>query len=127
MLIKQPNGKYCYSGWSKGNRYRNINLTEQDIIDKYIDKAIEEIKNAEHFGKLIETEKVSDEELREMGPDKTYSELIKYIPLEPKNIQHASCDFTTYGKCPSCGDRVQDGIGFTEEKCSKCGQLLKWR
>jgi hypothetical protein len=126
MLIKQPNGKYCIA-YSFDNQPITINLTEQDIIDKYINEANEAIKNALHFGKLIETRKVSDEELREMGSDKTYAELIKYVPLEPKNTRYASCDFATYGECPSCGDRVQDGIGLTHEKCSKCGQLLKWR
>lgn len=126
MLIKQPNGKYCIA-YSFDNQPITINLTAQDIINMYIDQANAAMINAEPFGKLVAIRKVSDEELKEMGSDKTYDELIKYVPLRPKNTRYASCDFATYGECPSCGDRVQDGIGLTHEKCSKCGQLLKWR
>lgn len=125
MLIKQPNGKYCFCSYIGLNK--EMNLTEEDVINKYIESAKVAINNAEPFGKLIETQNVSDEELKEMGSDKTYAELIKYVPLEPKNTRYASCDFATYGECPSCGDRVQDGIGLTHEKCSNCGQLLNWR
>lgn len=126
MLFKQPNGKYCIA-YSFDNQPITMNLTAQDIINMYIDKANNAMINAENFGKLIETRHVSDEELKKMGSDKTYAELIKYVPLRPINTRYASCDFATYGECPSCGNKVQDGIGLTHEKCNKCGQLLKWR
>ena len=60
-----------------------------------------------------------------MGFDRTYDELVKFIPRQPLNKAYAPCDFTTYAECPNCGTIVQDGIGHKDEKC-KCGQLLKW-
>lgn len=36
-------------------------------------------------------------------------------------------DCTTYGICPSCGKSVYNGIIGTQNKCPKCGQLLKWK
>jgi len=51
----------------------------------------------------------------------------KDIPKKPLNQRYASCDFTTYANCPNCGKLVQNCIGFKEERCRKCGQLLDWR
>lgn len=132
-LIKQPNGKYCIIDYSDISHY---NLTEQDIINMYIENAKAHIGAAEHYGKIIsKTVKytcsqlihpISNDILKEMGFDKSYDELVKFVPLNPIDKQYAACSFTTYGKCPNCGGNVQDGIGLTEEKCRSCGQLLEW-
>lgn len=135
MLIKQPNGKYCEITYRDELKF--FNYTKQDVINMYIQKAKEDMKNAEHFGRIIEnaeskslfhtTRLISDEELKLMGFDKPYSELVKFVPCEPISTSYSGHDCTTYGKCPNCGATVQDGMGGTDEKCSKCGQLLKWR
>ena len=133
-LIKQPNGKYCSADYRGEVEF--FNYTEQDIIDMYIEMAKEDIKNAERCGSLIEKiengdrcrvhRNVDDEDLQSMGFDRPYSELVKFVTRSPINKQYASCDFTTYGKCPNCGGSVQNGIGCKDEKCRSCGQLLKW-
>lgn len=132
-LIKQPNGKYCKVDYR--GKLSFFNYTEQDIIDMYIKQAKEDMENAEHFGKIIENieygdrcsveRTISDEHLESMGFDKTYDELVKFVPRKPLHQNYAPCDFATYGKCPNCGESVRDGMGHTDEKC-KCGQILKW-
>ena len=133
-LIKQPNGKYCSVDYRGQATF--LNYTEQDIINMYIEKAKEDIKNAEHYGKLIEKiengdvcrvqRNILDKDLITMGFDKPYNELVKFVPRRPIDQSYAACDFTTYGKCPNCGENVRDGIGGKDEKCRSCGQLLKW-
>lgn len=124
-LIKQPNEKYCVVDYA--GDVRHYNLTEQDIIDMYIKDAKAYIGTAEHFGNIIaKTDNVADYVLKEMGFDGTYKELQKFVPREPINQSYAPCDFTTHGKCPNCGGWVQNGMGFKNDKCSSCGQLLKW-
>lgn len=130
VIIKQPNDKYCITNPYDG-RLVIYNLTEQEVINLYIDdakyKAGRDIKSAKHYGTLIgKTNNISDNTLKEMGFNKTYKELIKLVPSKPVNQSYASCDFATYGKCPSCGERVMNGMGHTDEKCRNCGQLLKW-
>ena len=133
-LIKQPNEKYCIVNYA-GEVVR-YNLTEQDIIDMYIEDAKAHIGASEHYGSLIKrtvgtgfvesTHEISSDVLKEMGFNKTYNELLKFVPRKPINQSYAGCDFTTYGKCPNCGNTVTDGMGGTDEKCRGCGQLLKW-
>ena len=133
-LIKQPNGNFC--SMDSYGRLEFKNYSEQDVINLYIKNAKKDMANSQHFGKIIEhieygthlnAERVAtDKELKSMGFEKSYKELVKYIPCKPLNTQYVSCDFATHGKCPNCGERVQNGIGHTDEKCSKCGQLLKW-
>lgn len=134
-FIKQPNEKYCIVG--NGGEIKHYNLTEQDIIDMYIEAAKGRIKTAEHYGNLIEKtvktytfgndiSPISDDVLIEMGFDKPYNELVKFVPRKPINTSYAGRDFTTYGKCPNCGGSVQDGMCGSDKKCRKCGQILKW-
>ena len=124
-LIKQPNEKYCVVDYA--GDVRHYNLTEQDIIDMYIYDAKSCIGAAKHYVELIaKTDEVSDDMLKEMGFDRPYNELVKYVPRKPINQSYASCDFTTYGKCPNCGGLVSDGMGHKDEKCRSCGQMLKW-
>lgn len=133
-LIKQPNGKYCSADYQ--GRVKFFNYTEQDVINMYIEKAKEDMKNAEHYGKLIEgiengdncrvQRNIRDNDLKSMGFDKPYNELVKFVPRRPINQTYVSCDFATYGKCPNCGESVRDGMGGKDEKCRSCGQLLKW-
>ena len=102
----------------------------------YIEKAKTDMLNAQHYGKIIENmeygerhnsqNNISDEQLVLMGFDKSYSELVKFIPRIPLQEQYVSCDFATYGKCPSCMETVTNGIGGKDVKCRHCGQLLKW-
>ena len=124
-LIKQPNEKYCIVNYS-GDVVR-YNLTEQDIINMYIEDAKACIGAAQYYGNLIaKTGGVNDSVLKEMGFDKPYKELVKFVPRRPTNQQYAPCDFATYGECPNCGGSVRDGMGGKDEKCKSCGQLLKW-
>ena len=124
-LIKQPNEKYCVVDYA--GEVRHYNLTEQDIINMYIKDAKAYIGTAEHYGEIIaKTNEVPDDVLKEMGFDRPYNELVKFVPRKPINQTYASCDFTTYGKCPNCGANVMDGIGGKDEKCRHCGQILKW-
>ena len=131
--IKQPNGKYCTMPWG-GSGVAEFNLTEEEIVERAIEeakiKSEEAIKNAKKPGEIISrlahiNIKGDDDILKKMGFTEPYEELKKYVPLKPIGQQYASCDFTTYGKCPTCGKTVQDGMGFRQEKCS-CGQRLKW-
>ena len=129
-LILQPNGKYCCIDW--WGKIIFYNYTEQDVIDLYIEQAKEKIVKAHHFGKIIEARAISkkqqidDKTLELMGFEEPYKELVKYVPLEPLNIEYVECDFTTYGKCPSCNGIVKDGIGGKDKKCQYCDQQLKW-
>lgn len=132
-LIKQPNGKYCIVNYS--GEVTKYNLTDQDIINMYIEDAKACIGKAGHYGNIIEKtiisgykEKINnipDDILKEMGFDKSYNDLVKFVQRKPINKAYAPCDFTTYAECPNCGKSVRDGMGHTDEKCS-CGQLLKW-
>lgn len=133
-LIKQPNGKYCVINYA--DEVTHYNLTELDIIDMYIKDAKACIGNASNYGYLISktirdghderTNNISDNMLKEMGFDKKYNELVKFVPRKPIHQVYVSCDFATYGECPSCGKTVADGMGHKDEKCKHCGQLLKW-
>lgn len=125
ILIKQPNEKYCILNYC-GDVVR-YNLTEQDIIDIYIKDAKASIGAAKHYGELITQINGGDDNvLKEMGFDKPYNELIKFVPRKPIHQHYASCDFATYGNCPNCGESVRDGMGGTDNKCRKCGQMLRW-
>ena len=133
-LIKQPNEKYCIVDYA--GEVRNYNLTEQDIINMYIEDAKAHIGAAEHYGNLIsktvgsgwreQINSIPDDVLKEMGFNKPFNELLKFVPLKPLSTQYVGCDFATYGKCPNCGKTVVDGMGHTDERC-ECGQLLKWK
>ena len=125
MLLKQPNGKFCSCDWNFANK--KFNLTEQDVIDMYIDKAKSDMDNAGSLMALVEREDITDDELKETGSTKTLDELRKYIPLRPAYQSYDSHGFTMHGKCPSCGANVQDGWGYTHDKCDTCGQLLSWK
>lgn len=127
MIIRQPNGKLCICDWI--GKIESMNLTEDDYVEYCAVKAREYIKNPdniEHFGKLIKHKKVTDEELKEMGSERTLEELLKFVPQKPLHTQYISVNFETQGRCPSCGSFVVDGIGHTDKKCSTCNQLLEW-
>ena len=81
-LIRQPNEKYCIVNFSGDvSRY---NLTEQDIINMYIEDAKACIGTAEHYGELI-TKTIrygctpSDDVLKAMGFDKSYQPLKTFL------------------------------------------------
>ena len=124
-LIKQPNEKYCVIDYA--GDVRHYNLTEQDIINMYVQDAKDCIGAAKHYGNIVkESNKIADDVLKEMGFDKPYNELLKFVPRKPTHQEYAACDFATYGGCPNCGKTVTDGIGGRDEKCRYCGQVLKW-
>ena len=131
-LIKQPNGKYCSADYYGELEF--FNFTEEDVINRYIKKAKTDLEKSYHFGELIKRmEKadsydkkiINDKQLKDMGYDKSFKELVKYIPRKPRDTHYIVCDFATHGKCPTCGEKVVDGIGHKDGKC-KCGQLLDW-
>ncbi len=133
-LIKQPNDKYCVIDYA--GDIRHYNLTEQDIIDMYIEEAKACIGAAEqHYGNIISNtvnkytgvaNSISDITLKEMGFNQTYDELINLIPRKPLDTEYIAINFETVGKCPNCRERVVDGIGGRDEKCRSCGQMLEW-
>lgn len=129
MLIKQPNGKYCYYCYSG----LHINLTKEDYIQLRIKQLREEIEkeikddNVDSISTLIKYKELSNEQLKSMGYEKTYDEMLKYIPKKVLHTSYYGRDCTTYGKCPTCNAPVQDGIGHTDKTCGKCGQVLDWR
>lgn len=127
MLIKQPNGKVCLCSYD--GTVEKMNLTEDEYIAYCIELAKEESKknldSIQNFGKLIEKQKVTEEQLKEMGSDKSLSELLKFVPRKPLNTQYIPVNFETQGTCPSCGKFVANGMGGTDKKCS-CGQILLW-
>lgn len=137
LLIKQPNGLYCSCDY--GGRVHSYNLTEKAIIDLYIESAKIALKKAEDYngGDLIaktvytggfeeELRPIPDNVLKEMGFEKTYDEMIKFVSRKPTNTSYCERDFTTYGKCPCCGEGVKEGWAGTDKQCKKCGQILKW-
>lgn len=110
-------------------KIEKINLTEEDYIDYCTDKAREFVSNQENiknFGELIKFEKVSDEQLKEMGSDKTLSELLKFVPRKPLDTLYIPINFETQGICPSCGKFVVNGMGGADKSCKNCGQILSW-
>ena len=127
MLIKQPNGKICVCSYD--GTVEKMNLTEDEYIAYCIELAKEESKNnldsIQNFGKLIEKQKVTEEQLKEMGSNKQLSELLKFVPRKPLNTQYITVNFETQGICPNCGKIVVNGMGGTDKKCS-CGQILLW-
>lgn len=133
-LIKQPNDKYCIVRYGEG--VSKYNLTEQDIIDMYIEDAKACIGAAGHFSNIIKEtvssgyeeklNRISDDVLKEMGFDNTYDELLIFVPRKPKNTSYYGRDCTTYGNCPNCEGKVSSGMGGTDKQCRKCGQILNW-
>ena len=130
-FFRQPNGKYCYFS---NNGIERENLSEEDIRRIFIEEAEAEaessIKNAKNFGEIIEellrrNIRPCDEWLSKIGFTELYSKLVKYVPRKPINTWYVSCDFTTYGNCPACGEVVKNCMGSEQEKC-KCGQRIKW-
>lgn len=127
MIFKQPNGKYCVV-----ETYDLLhNLTEEEFIEHEKHKAEEHAKfklqNLSNINDVLKYRKITDKQLKEMGYDKTYAEMMKYIPKRVTGGTYVGRDCTTYAKCPTCEAPVQDGIGHTDNKCSKCGQMLEWR
>ena len=131
-IVKQPNGKYCI--YSSGN-ISAFNLKEEDIINIAVDaatvRAKYDIENAAFYGEMIANiirwgNGISNEVLKEMGFELSFGELSKYVPQKPLDQEYVSCAFTTFGKCPACGKRLQNCMGNKEEKC-ECGQYLDWK
>ena len=128
MLIKQPNGKYCYAE-------RNslaMNLTKEDYTEMRIAQTMMQIESELHeenlspIADLIKYRKVTDDQLKSMGYEKTYEEMCKYIPKRVINTSYSGRDCTTYGNCPTCDAPVQNGMGCTDKVCRKCNQILQW-
>ena len=127
MLVRQPNGKICICDWN--GKIEQMNLTEDDYVEYCANKAREYVSNTDNiknFGELIKMQNVSDKELKEMGSEKSFEELIKFVPLVPVHTQYIPINFETQGQCPNCGAIVVDGMGGTDEKCPQCNQMLKW-
>ena len=127
MLVRQPNGKLCLCDWT--GEVEQMNLTEDDYIEFCANKAREFVSNKDNiknFGELIKMKNVSDSQLKEMGSDKKFSELIKFIPCAPVKQQYIPVNFETQTLCPSCAAIVVNGMGGTDNKCKNCGQMIKW-
>lgn len=132
MIFRQPNGKLCMCSYN--GKVQINNMTEGDYVEYCTNEARKFINNPDNilnFGKLIETSiefrtHISDEQLKEMGSDKTFLELMKFVPRKPINKQYVPVNFETQGKCPNCGGFVVNGMGGMDQQCKKCGQILKW-
>ena len=133
ILVRQPNGKYLTYSWLK---YVNTNLTEEDIKNIYIENAKKQaeidICNAKGLDCVLKDEfrygikLLTDKDLKDMEINISKKELIKKVPLKPTNKKYISCNFETIAQCPNCGANVVNGIGYTQEKCGKCEQMLDW-
>lgn len=133
MIIKQTNGKYLIYDYGKEIK---VNYSEDDIINVYIEKAKKQAKkdmneaNGLDYLLKYEIERdntiITEKNLQEIGINIPKSELVKKVPLKPKNKQYIGCDFTTWAKCPNCDSKVYDSIGGTQTECHECGQLLDW-
>lgn len=128
MLIKQPNGKYCYTN---GNEIKE-NLTEEEYkcmrFDQFMNQLNEELKeeNLSNISDLIKYHTLSDKQLHSMGYEKTYDEMIKYIPKEVIKKTYYGRDCTIYGHCPTCDENVENGMFKIDKECPKCKQVLIW-
>ena len=128
MVIKQPNGNYCYFGYN-GKMIKNLSEIDYLLLraKEAKDAAKEELNNCSNSpADLIKHIKVSDEDLKAMGYEKTYDEMLKYIPKRVTNSSYYGRDCATYGSCPTCGEPVQNGMGGTDKVCRKCNQVLEW-
>lgn len=134
-IIKQTNGKYLV--WNYADDSIKINLSNEDIINIYIQEAKEQaekdMQKAEGLDYLLKHEigygepKISDEQLKEMNINIPKSELTKKIPLIPKDKEYIGAAFATYAKCPSCNSKVYSGIMGQDAECDNCGQMLDWK
>ena len=84
MLLKQQNDLFCYYDVST----LKINMTKEEYIEfmlndtkKYLERQFEENDFAS-IQSLIKCKTLSDEQLKLMGYEKTYDEMLKYIPSE---------------------------------------------
>ena len=128
MVIKQPNGNYCYFGYN-GKVIKNLSEVDYLLLKAKEAKNIakEELENCSSSpAELIKYHKVSDEDLKAMGYEKTYNEMLKYIPKRVTNSSYYGRDCTTYGRCPTCDAPVQNGMGGTDKVCRQCNQVLEW-
>lgn len=128
MVIKQPNGNYCYFGYN-GRMIKNLSEIDYLLLraKEAKDAAKKELDNCSNSpADLIKYIKVSDEDLKAMGYEKTYDEMLKYIPKRVTNSSYYGRDCTTYGRCPTCDAPVQNGMGGTDKVCRKCNQVLEW-
>ena len=92
---------------------------------EYLERQFEENDFAS-IQSLLKYKTLSDEQLNLMGYEKTYEEMLKYIPKCVTDKTFVPRDCTTYGKCPTCGSEIQDGIARTDNPCPKCNQVLLW-
>ena len=90
MVIKQPNGNYCYFGYN-GKMIKNLSEIDYLLLraKEAKDAAKEELDNCSNSpADLIKYIKVSDEDLKAMGYEKTYDEMLKYIPKRVTNSSY---------------------------------------
>ena len=128
MIVKQPNGKYCYLIRDTirinltEDEYIQIRLKEEEILIR------KELENCHTDPvEMIKRWEVSDEDLRSMGYDKTYAEMTKYIPKRVINSSYSSRDCMSFAHCPVCNTVVVDGMGTTTHVCPECNQRLEWK
>lgn len=127
MVIKQPNGKYCYFK----NTVIKFNLTEEEYVSLRLKETENVIRNElkecrSNTSELIKRCVVSDADLKSMGYQKTYDEMLRYIPKKVIGASYSSRDCETIAHCPSCKRLVVDGMSGTDRVCPDCHQVLEW-
>lgn len=136
-IFKQPNGKYATLSdhlYYKGakNITLKTNLTEDEVIEAFMIEARDRAKNIMKTDKLQISAKsmieahFTDKQYKQMGFSGGYDELKKFVPAHVENQSYCGHDCTTYGKCPTCGETVQNGMGGTDKVCPICQQILTW-
>ena len=137
-IFKQPNGKYAtlsdhlYFSKQAKNITLKTNLTEDEVIEAFMIDARDRAKRIMKSKDLLVNNKdmikahFTDKQYKEMGFAGGYDELKKFIPAHVENQSYCGHDCTTYGKCPTCGETVQNGMGGTDKVCPKCQQILTW-
>ena len=110
---------------SKNDTFRNVVMSLKVFLDskEEIHRLEDEIK----ISKLKrDIEEYDLERKLEVSKNRLkYSDKVD-VPTKVLSKEYVSCDFCTYGKCPTCGSSVSYGMGRSDEECPNCTQKLLW-
>jgi hypothetical protein len=114
-MIQEYSQPYKKETLEEYKRYMIKDYLEK--IKRYSDYYAKEIENVEENNRII---KEFEDSLKSLDNKSINDELNK--PKEPTNTSFSSHDCCSVGKCPNCGNFVDN----YKNKCT-CGQVLQWR